>query len=366
MSRFIVTYTPCFRKNMIRELLAIDRNINVDQVFSDGILLVNSKLDRKDFTNQLLENSPIFIKHIMPVMATGKIKESLEDDKREILNNMKHIAALSEEPFAVQCRIISGGKNGLNYSSKDLEVFLGTYYEKIGNIPTFSDTNLKNVDIKILSILINHDNYYLGFSSSKENLNFHCDEYRICGKRGREISRAENKLKEALVKFNITLDGEGYALDVGAAPGGWTKVLADYGYQVVAVDPGDLKPELEKDARIHHYKCRIEDLDFENFFDIIVDDMNVDPQTTAKIMNNLSSALKENGIAIVTLKLPNKFEEDILDSSSILSENYDVLTIKSLFHNRQEVTAMLKRKPMFIEDKPLFTHEAPKVLKLKK
>lgn len=365
MSKFIVTYTPYFRKNMIKELLSIDENINIKKVFSDSTLLLESELNRDEFINKLIEQSPIFIKHIMPVMKTGKIHEDLELDKNEILTNIDSITSLSNEPFAVQCRIISGGQSGLDYSSKDLEVFVGTYYEQAGNIPTFSDTDLKNEDIKILSILINHDDYYCGFSTSRENMNFHCDEYRICGKGGRAISRAENKLKEALSKFNISLDGEGYALDIGAAPGGWTKVLADYGYKVVSVDPGDLKPELENDPRIQHYKCRIEDLDFENFFDIIVNDMNVDPQTTATIMNRLAGALKDKGIAIVTLKLPNKVEDDIEESSKILEDEYDVLTIKSLFHNRQEVTAMIRKKPLVMENDNDIAYEAPKVLKLK-
>ena len=372
MSKFIITYTPCFRKNMLRELIAVDEKIEVESIFSDSILMIDSKLEKEEFINKLLEKSPIFIKHIMPVMKAGKITENLELDKQEILSSMNSISTLTKEPFAVQCRIISGGKSGLDYSSKDLEVFVGSYYEQKGNIPTFSDTNLKNDNIKVLSIMIHHNDYYLGFSSSKENLNFHCDEYRICGKGGRSISRAENKLKEALSKFNITLDGTGYALDIGAAPGGWTKVLADYGYEVVAVDPGNLKPELESNPKIHHYKCRIEDLDFENFFDIIVNDMNVDPQTTANIMNSLAGSLKENGIAIVTLKLPNKVEEDIKESTQILNQNYDVLTIKSLFHNRQEVTTMIRKKSLILDhissiyeepSEQLDNNTAPKVLR---
>ncbi len=360
MSKFIITYTPCFRKSMLSELIAVDEELEVESVFSDSVLMIDSKLEKEEFINKLLEKSPIFIKHIMPVMKNGKITENLELDEQEILSGINSISTLTKESFAVQCRIISGGKNGLDYSSKDLEVFVGSHYEQRGNIPTFSDTSLKNDDIKVLSIMIHHNDYYLGFSSSKENLNFHCDEYRICGKGGRSISRAENKLKEALSKFNVTLDGTGYALDIGASPGGWTKVLADYGYEVVAVDPGNLKPELESNPKIHHYKCRIEDLDFENFFDIIVNDMNIEPQATSNIMNKLVKSLKDNGIAIVTLKLPNKVEEDIKESIQILSQNYDVLAIKSLFHNRQEVTTMIRKKALVFGHIPSIYEESSK------
>ena len=347
MSEFIITYTPCFRKNMIKELLEIDSNIKIKDVFSSGILSISTNLDTYDFINHLLQKSPIFIKHIMPIFLKGKITGNLFEDRIRILEQMEKIAMLNGcDPFSVQCRIVNGGSNGLGYSSKDMEVFLGTYYEGLGNIPVFSDSSLKNDNVKILSVLINKNDYYLGFSTSTENLNFSCDEYRIFSRNGREISRAENKLKEALSKFNIRLNGAGCAIDIGAAPGGWTKVLADYGYYVVAVDPGRLKPELYNNPKIKHYQCRIEDLQFENYFDIIVNDMNVDPQTTARIMNTLSCILKDNGLAIVTLKLPDKVEEDIKESTEILNENYDIVTIKSLFHNRQEVTSLLKKKPL--------------------
>ncbi len=368
MSKFVITYTPCFRKSMVKELFNVDRNIKISKVLDDSVLIIESELDTVSFLDKIQNQSPIFVKHLMPIMEEGIISENLDIDKINILNDIKKITNLSEkDKFAVQCRIVKGSPNGrLPYSSKDLEVFVGQEYEKQGCTPVFSDNNLKNENIDIISILINNDNYYVGFSNSSQNLNFHCDEYRICSKNGREISRAENKLKEALIKFGINLSGEGYALDIGAAPGGWTKVLADHGYNVIAVDPGDLKPELEKNPKIKHFKCRIEDLDFNNFFDIIVNDMNVDPKTTASIMNNLSNTLKENGLAVVTLKLPDKVEADIDEAVQILSKNYDVLTIKSLFHNRQEVTTLIKKKSLINNLTENNTQEKNKCLTLGK
>lgn len=348
MSKFVITYTPCFQKNMIRELLEFDKSIDVKEVLPNGILIIESELSSEEFMKRAMEKSPIFIKHLMPIMREGIITENFNEDKEAILNKVKEITNLeSGDPFSVQCRVVSGKSNGrLEYSSKDVEVYVGSTYEEKGCKPVFSDYNLTNEDVDIISVLISKGKFYVGFSTNKQNLNFHCDEYRICSKKGREISRAENKLKEALSKFNVKLSGEGYALDIGAAPGGWTKVLADHGYNVIAVDPGNLKPELENDPRITHYKCRIEDLKFDNFFDIIVNDMNVDPEVTAQIMNGLSNSLKDEGLAVVTLKLPSNFDEGITEASKILSEYYDVLTIKSLFHNRQEVTALIKKKQL--------------------
>lgn len=351
MSKFIVTYTPYFKKQVLAELHNVDENFKVAKTFDDSIMLIESCLDDNAFFNKLKLSKPIFIKHICPASNQIKVEGCLDKDRELILDSIlkNQITIGNNEKFAVQCRIVAGGTNEcrFDYSAKDIEVFVGTYFTDLGGVPTFSDKVIINEsEIKIISIFINSFNVYFGLSSSSDNLNFSCDEYRIASKAGcREISRAENKLKEALAKYNLSLDGKGkIALDIGAAPGGWTKVLLDHGYEVVAVDPGDLKPELQSNPMVKHYKCRIEELDFDNYFDIIVNDINVDPQITAKIMNNLSHCLKEKGKAIVTLKLPNRPMESINEAKSILSENYEVLSINSLFHNRQEVTSFIEKK----------------------
>jgi 23S rRNA (cytidine2498-2'-O)-methyltransferase len=154
-------------------------------------------------------------------------------------------------------------------------------------------------------------------------------------------------LKEALSKYNLHLNGQGKkALDCGAAPGGWTKVLADYGYDVIAVDPGDLDESLKNNKKVIHYKCRIEDLvpKFQGYFDIIVDDMNIEPIETAKIMGGLARCMKPDGLAIVTLKLPGNPEKEIEEGKEELLKNFKILSINSLFHNRQEVTVLIQNK----------------------
>lgn len=345
MSKFVITYTPCFRKNMLKEVLNIDNQAKIYKVLSDSVLIIDSELPLTQFQEKMVLYSPIFIKHLMPIFDYGTITGDFNIDKKRILNKVLQIPFFSEsKDFNVQCRIIKGGNNGLPYSSKDIEIFVGTYFENFGLNPIISDNRIINNDINIISCLISGNDFYVGISTSTLNLNFQCDEYRVCSKNGRVISRAENKLIEAFNKFNIKPNENGYALDIGAAPGGWTKVLVDYGYNVVAVDPGKLKPELENHPKIKRYQCRIENLSFKDYFDMIVDDMNVEPQTTALIMNGLSTSLKSNGMGVITLKLPNRVEEDIEESTNILKECYDVLAIKSLFHNRQEVTTLVRKK----------------------
>ncbi len=345
MENFIITFTPTFKRNVLAELSCVDKSVKIDTSFDKTVMLIKTSLSKEKFIRECLKYSPIFIKHMMPVDKIISISGNKEMDFSQLISILDTFVKLkNNDKFAVQCRIKN--MENIDYNSKDVEVALGMHFEKSGAIATFSDNKIINEDIYVISILMSNEKAYIGYSTSKENLNFHCDEHRIASREGRKISRAENKLKEAIAKFNIKLSGEGVALDIGAAPGGWTKVLADYGYNVIAVDPGDLKKELYDNHKIQHMKCKIEDLSFKNYFDIIVNDMNVDPQITANIMNKLSSTLKKDGLAIVTYKLSNvsKSMEDIKEASKILSSNYEVLTVKSLYHNRQEVTALLKNK----------------------
>lgn len=342
-SAYIATFTPYFKNIAKRELESIDKSVHVAKNISDGLALITSEKEQCHFLKDINSKSPIFLKHIMPVMDAGIIEKDLEKDKEILLNRAEEIVDMKiGSKFAVQCRVIGGN---LPYSAKDIEVYIGNAYYDKGNIPTFSDREILNNNIFVISILIHNNTFYIGFSESSENLNFHSDEARIRARAGkREISRAENKLIEALATFKIELDGKGTALDLGAAPGGWSKVLADYGYNVLAVDPAALHPDLEKNPKITHLKAKSQDIHLKEPLDLIVNDMNMDPQETANIMNKTASLLKNRGLAIVTLKLPNHAQRSIAETVKILEDEYEVLKIRSLFHNRQEVTALLQRK----------------------
>ena len=340
--KYIITYFPEFEKYAFKELAAADKNIKT-QNLAANISLVDTKLGAQEFINSVINSSPVFLRHIMPVLYKGIISGGKQTDCENILNKAIEFCGIKNgQLFSVQCRVINGV---IEYASKDIEVFVGTHFELCGALPKFSDYEILNFDIDIISVLIDGPVYYLGYSKASENLNSHSDEYRIFSRSGKSISRAENKLKEAICKFNLKISGNGQALDMGAAPGGWTKVLADCGYKVSAVDPANLHESLYSHTNVKHYKDRAENIVFQDKFEIIVNDMNVDPQITAKIMCNLAGNLIENGTAIVTLKLPfSDVDRSIKETVAILNEKYEVLKIKNLSHNRREVTALLRVK----------------------
>lgn len=50
---------------------------------------------------------------------------------------------------------------------------------------------------------------------------------------------------------------ERWAIDVGACPGGWTSYLADScGYNVIAIDPAELHPDVAARPGVHHIQAR--------------------------------------------------------------------------------------------------------------
>ena len=79
-----------------------------------------------------------------------------------------------------------------------------------------------------------------------------------------EICRAYHKLEEAFVRYKPDPAKVSYsvAMDVGAAPGGWTKYLAEsvVGCQkVYSIDPAKLSPIVLKNEKVVHIPRQIQD-----------------------------------------------------------------------------------------------------------
>jgi 23S rRNA (cytidine2498-2'-O)-methyltransferase len=157
------------------------------------------------------------------------------------------------------------------------------------------------------------------------------------------VSRSEFKLEEAIATFGLELPRGGKAVDLGASPGGWTRILRQHGQEVWSVDPGSLDPRLRGDRRIHHEPTTAGRFFAANRvrFDVAVNDMRMDQVTSARMMLDAAAHLRRGGLAIVTLKGGGK---NPLDGArrgiDILREQYDVLHARQLHHNRNEITVV--------------------------
>ena len=162
-----------------------------------------------------------------------------------------------------------------------------------------------------------------------------------------QISRSEFKLEELFRVQQPNLPKGGVAIDLGASPGGWSRILRQYGFTVWAVDPGQLDPRLASDDGIHHVKMtagpflRMTDVEA----DLIVNDMRMDPDLSTRTMLEAAPRLKPGGMMIQTLKVtphhPLKLVKFALDT---LSEAYDIEWVGQLQHNRNEVTVVGRKR----------------------
>lgn len=290
-------------------------------------------LSQEDFeaaAKRLQKRPPVFIRHICPAahLPLGKDAGENETALSAALAALGRVGAA----YSVQCRFLKNAADLPRDIAQRLAEALG------------GDVNVKTPE-KIYSVLVTPDSAYIGLSDAKKNLSpWTGGQHRFAREEG-QLSRAEFKLLEALDVFDLELSG-GHALDLGAAPGGWTRVLRRKGFEVVAVDPALLHEDLMQDAGVEH----VQKLAHEYFpdaplFDLIVNDMRMDAPLTARMMLEALHCLPAGGRAIVTLKLPeNAMQKTTNTALAMLREGYDITHARQLFHNRSEVTVALLKK----------------------
>ena len=167
-------------------------------------------------------------------------------------------------------------------------------------------------------------------------------------------SRSAVKLAEALMEF-IPEREQGKrlapgmkAVDLGAAPGGWTSQLVKRGFSVIAIDNGAMDERLMETGQVKHWR--------EDGFrfrppepvDWMVCDMVESPSRIAKLAARWI-AERDCRETIFNLKLPMKKRwEEVQRCLGILDEALGgggyYLRVKQLYHDREEVTAHLARR----------------------
>jgi 23S rRNA (cytidine2498-2'-O)-methyltransferase len=167
-------------------------------------------------------------------------------------------------------------------------------------------------------------------------------------------SRSTLKLVEAIHTFlgerELELLHAGMrAVDLGAAPGGWTWQLAHRGLRVTAVDNGPLKPEIADDPLVTH--LRVDGLSYlpRKPVDWMVCDIVEQPSRIAVLVARWISEGHARR-AIFNLKLPMKKRfEEMLRCKQIIEERlaqsrtqYRIL-LRQLYHDREEVTGIVER-----------------------
>lgn len=168
---------------------------------------------------------------------------------------------------------------------------------------------------------------------------------RLANRDGR-ISRAEFKLEELFGAGDLALPAAGIALDLGASPDGWTRLLRLRGLTVWAIDPAPLDPRLAADPGVHHVPTTAGRFlaTTGRSFDLVVNDMRMPPKLSSELMLTAADRLVPNGFAVQTLKIsPQDAVTTVNAALTILRRRYAIERARQLHHNRDEVTVVMRR-----------------------
>ncbi len=329
----ILTANPDFGKMALDELTLACPQARVAQTLAPGVWRVELPDGFFPLAETWRRNPPIFVRHICPVMLT------LGTDEEEWLATLT--VTLRDYidptlPFSVQARVFGATAVSPSHFSQPLAAAL--------QAATGAPLDVRQ-PAQIVSLVADGRFLHAGLSLAEHNLSNWAGGARRFARQPEQISRAEFKLLEALEHFAISLPPEGKALDLGAAPGGWTRILARQGMQVTAVDPAQLHSSLRQTPTVRHLRLTAEAYlrSRPARFDAILNDMRQDARDSARLMAAYAPYLTPDGFALMTLKLPENGRSPILtESLKTLRRAYAIAGARQLFHNRSEITVYLQ------------------------
>jgi 23S rRNA (cytidine2498-2'-O)-methyltransferase len=351
-ANILITAHAEFLDTALYELKRLERELRSVKILAPGIALC-SVPDASTFMRIVVEEHPIFVRHLAPVQRVIPLQNT-EADLEQLAVGLAELPTFPMlergQHFAVQTRMAQSEESVSKhpYSSGRINQLLAeAVVEETGAVE-----DIKKPQI-VASLLCIQDKAYIGISLARDNLSAWPGGMRHFAQMPEQISRAEFKLLEALETFSVTLPARGRALDLGAAPGGWTRLLLETGLQVVAVDPAKLDPRLARLPRLEHYPgyaaTYLEEIERQQQqFDVITSDMRMDAREAARLLIQARKSLRRNGFILSTLKLPHATTsidplKNLREALSLLSRYFDIVRAKQLFHNRQEVTVIVAR-----------------------
>lgn len=335
-SRFIVTVPSGFEAEARREIERLVSGAEVRTLFFKGTLLVENPRDIDEIVSQLRDAETLYIGRVFPVdfrLTISPRKASISELYKRVLSSGKLVR---DDTFLVRCR----RRGSHEFSSQDVERELGSLLEReVG-----ATVDLKS-PAKIVTVQIFQNLAFVGVADAQSVLSRRIQVFRKYRKGERPFTRAEHKIKEAIEAFNLEIQPDFEVLDLGAAPGGWAKVLAGLAGKVVAVDPADLEPTVAALANVFHLKCRAEEIPSDvGQFHLITNDMNLKPFESAKIMVGLVRHLRKDGTAIMTVKfITRNRRKHVSEAIETLKTVYNQFRVRKLPHNRYETTLFMRR-----------------------
>lgn len=359
----IITAHQEFVDAAFDELKRLNTKLLYGELIAPGILLCAFPMDTHphelfSLMRQAIQQPPIFVRHLAPVQAVIHLSNT-EKDIGELALAIAQLPTFTllerGQRFAVQTRLVQTGMEKVRVGSNKHSYGSGHVNQLLAEViaeETGAVESIKKPQI-IVSLLCTIEKAYIGISLSTDNLSSWPGGARHFAYLPDQISRAEFKLLEALEVFGVSLPSQGLALDLGAAPGGWTHILLEAGMQVVAVDPAKLDTRISKHRHLEYYRGYAEDYLEEAIkrrqkFNVITNDMRMDAREAARLLVQSSKCLLSDGFIISVLKLPHETHEidplkNLNEALRLLQRHFATVQARQLFHNRQEVTVITAR-----------------------
>ncbi len=342
---YLATISSSFRKSSLDELGRIAQ-FSILEEFVTTLVIESAEpgMDRK-----LAASRPIFVYSLLPLGKPSKISEGdyLGSVYGAVLGKAPPSGRIRVECFDVNCKT--------TYSSKDMEVYIGLRLEREGFAVGMEDPKFL-----LYAVLINGSCYPGCLEYNTMPRKFINAERHYHAFSGEAVSRSELKLMEAFDEFGTR--GGGLALDLGAAPGGWSRFLARSGYRVLAVDNGELDyrglalsgiktrivgkvdaitlAEVGENG-ILHIRANARDVKLEGVgkLDLVVNDMNLIPSESVRMLLSFSTLFREGTELIMTVKcVDRKAEKHLANARKALLGSFEMIGAKVLPSNRQELT----------------------------
>ncbi|MCE5172087.1 SAM-dependent methyltransferase [Paenibacillus profundus] len=339
-SHWVITSNHGFISYAQEELRRSFGQLKSRMLVSGETALMELPADAHEVLRLLEEQPAIFIRHIQPVHAVveeSSMKADLPASAGLLVDKLFEQSEAAMENIHVAVHVRSSVSNAPE--DKALRDALRAAAEAGGALSAVQNPAF------IISLFIHEGMVYAGLvTPAQAGSDWPGGAIRFQREEG-QVSRAKFKLLEAERTFGLEFSAYRNALDVGAAPGGWTSLLLERGVHVTAVDPAKMHPSLMNHPRLSYFGKNAGEVAFEPYeFDLLVCDMSWSPKVTAKLVIQLLDSVISGGTVIVTVKLMHKKPlQTIRDVTEMFSEHMQILRAKQLFHNRDEITLyMLK------------------------
>jgi 23S rRNA (cytidine2498-2'-O)-methyltransferase len=289
------------------------------------------------------------------IVASDPVGPMEKGDRVAPVIDMIKKACITGEFFLLETADTNDAKQLSGLCKKLFPLFLNRLVGE-GILPSKKPGEPVAVEIKnrIHVFFASTDTAYFGYSSAGNSCPWQMGIPRLKFPSGAP-SRSTLKLEEAFYTFLPEGDMARRikpgmtAVDLGAAPGGWTWQLVSRGVRVTAVDNGNMDSQLLASGLVHHVRGDGFTFAPKRPVDWMVCDIVDQPSRIARLAAQwLERMWCDNALFNLKLPMKKRYEEvrrcrEIIASELGRARIMHSLRIKHLYHDREEVTAMLAK-----------------------